>query len=413
MIYEEVTIEESGIEIIDGDRGKNYPKKNELLPTGYCVFLNTKNIVDDRFVFSEVEFIDEKKDSLLRKGKLQRGDFVITTRGTVGNVAYYSNAVPYERIRINSGMVIVRNNNVFDPRFLYLLLKSPYVKSQFTYYSSGSAQPQLPIRDLKKVKLIKPNRKIQEKIADILGSLDDKIELNRRMNETLEQMAMVLYKHWFVDFGPFEQDNEDLPDGWKWRTLKDIAYLHKQQVDPSELEEKCPYIGLEHMPKGSISLEEWGDSSSVISQKLRFQKGDILFGKLRPYFKKVGVAPIDGVCSTDIYVLRPAREEYFGMLLGQVIQDSFIDFCTSSSSGTRMPRCDWNEMGKYPVPMAPVNVIQEFNDKIRGFVDQIIANIHENKCLIETRDYLLPRLLSGEIEVREAEEQVEEVLANA
>src|SRR5690606_19649924 len=114
----------------------------------------------------------------------------ITTRGTVGNVAYYSNAVPYERIRINSGMVIVRNNNVFDPRFLYLLLKSPYVKSQFTYYSSGSAQPQLPIRDLKKVKLIKPKRKIQEKIADILGSLDDKIELNRRMNETLEQMAM-------------------------------------------------------------------------------------------------------------------------------------------------------------------------------------------------------------------------------
>src|SRR5690606_18826056 len=113
-------------------------------------------------------------------------------------------------------------------------------------YSSGSAQPQLPIRDLKKVKLIKPKRKIQEKIADILGSLDDKIELNRRMNETLEQMAMALYKHWFVDFGPF-QDGEfeesefgTIPKGWKVVNLADIAFVQSGKRPPN-VKKEAPF----------------------------------------------------------------------------------------------------------------------------------------------------------------------------
>jgi type I restriction enzyme S subunit len=296
MIYEEVTIEDSGIEIIDGDRGKNYPKKNELLPTGYCVFLNTKNIVDDRFVFSEVEFIDEKKDSLLRKGKLQRGDFVITTRGTVGNVAYYSNAVPYERIRINSGMVIVRNNNVFDPRFLYLLLKSPYVKSQFTYYSSGSAQPQLPIRDLKKVKLIKPKRKIQEKIADILGSLDDKIELNRRMNETLEQMAMALYKHWF---GEGEQE---------------VKFSEIIEINPAVHIKKgapVPFVDMKALPTTSMSVQREDIVKKPFTSGSRFMKNDILFARITPCLENGKTAFVDflkdsetGFGSTEFLVFR-------------------------------------------------------------------------------------------------------------
>ncbi|WP_296977458.1 restriction endonuclease subunit S, partial [Thermobacillus sp. ZCTH02-B1] len=254
----------------------------------------------------------------------------------------------------------------------------------------------------------------QMRIVEILGSLDDKIELNRRMNETLEQMAMALYKYWFVDFGPFSDiDENGLPIGWRWGTLEEIGYTYKDQVDPTELDYQLPYIGLEHMPKGSISLEEWEYSDKVSSNKFLFDKGDILFGKLRPYFKKVGVAPVNGVCSTDILVIRPKSDVFFGLLFAQVIQDEFIDYCSNTSNGTKMPRCDWNQMAKFKLPIPSDSVLIDFNKKIKSFVEQVISNIHENRMLIEIRDFLLPRLLSGEIEVREAEEQVEEVLANA
>ena len=95
-------------EIIDGDRGKNYPQQHEFLDEGYCLFLNTGNVTKAGFSFDSNRFISKEKCDLLRKGKLQRHDIVYTTRGTVGNAAYYSDSIPYEHVRINSGMVIIR-----------------------------------------------------------------------------------------------------------------------------------------------------------------------------------------------------------------------------------------------------------------------------------------------------------------
>lgn len=106
-------------EIIDGDRGKNYPKQDEFYPQGYCLFLNTGNVTKEGLIFEENQFITKEKDEALRKGKLKRGDIVYTTRGTVGNAGYYNSNVPYENVRINSGMVILRANvEIVDARFL-------------------------------------------------------------------------------------------------------------------------------------------------------------------------------------------------------------------------------------------------------------------------------------------------------
>ncbi|HHK7603757.1 TPA: restriction endonuclease subunit S, partial [Streptococcus pneumoniae] len=95
-------------DIIDGDRGKNYPKSDELFSEEYCLFLNTKNVTKNGFSFDTKQFITKTKDKLLRKGKLERYDIVLTTRGTVGNVAYYDELIKYKHLRINSGMVILR-----------------------------------------------------------------------------------------------------------------------------------------------------------------------------------------------------------------------------------------------------------------------------------------------------------------
>lgn len=425
MIYEEVTIEESGLEIIDGDRGKHYPKKNELLPTGYCVFLNTKNIVDDRFVFNEVEFIDEKKDSLLRKGKLQRGDFVITTRGTVGNVAFYSNDIPFERIRINSGMVIVRNNNVFDSRYLYLLLKSPYVKSQFIHYSSGSAQPQLPIRDLKKVKLIKPKRKIQEKIADILGSLDDKIELNRRMNETLEQMAMALYKHWFVDFGPF-QDGEFveceigmIPKGWEIGKLGDVYFTSSGGTPKRDVKSyyeggTINWLKTKELDDGFIfsTEEKITDSGLQNSSAKIFPENTVVMAMYGATVGKLGILGCPSSTNQACCAIIPQKDEfgYEYIFLYLLYNRSNI---IKLANGGAQQNISQQIIKELKILLPPSHVMKEINSNFKWLFSLIRENQRESMYLKETRDYLLPRLLSGEIGLREAEEQVEEVLANA
>jgi len=176
-IPEEWDVVELGqsVEIIDGDRGTNYPNGSDFSDCGYCLFLNTKNVSGDSFDFAECEFITKETDLILRKGKMQRDDFVLTTRGTVGNIAHYDSKVKFDNLRINSGMVILRNIN-FDNHFLFQFLKSKIARNQFLELASGSAQPQLPIRDLKSLKLIQPSVKEQKNIAEILSSLDDKIE---------------------------------------------------------------------------------------------------------------------------------------------------------------------------------------------------------------------------------------------
>ena len=108
MTFDIVQLCDINIDVIDGDRGKNYPHQDELLEAGHCLFLSAKNVTQNGFLFADNQFITQKKDELLNNGKLMRGDIVITTRGTVGNVAICSDEVPYDNIRINSGMLIIR-----------------------------------------------------------------------------------------------------------------------------------------------------------------------------------------------------------------------------------------------------------------------------------------------------------------
>jgi restriction endonuclease S subunit len=136
-------------QIIDGDRGTNYPKKADFLSEGFCLFLNTKNVRPDGFNFDSTMFITEEKDKALRKGKLKRRDVLLTTRGTIGNIALYDDSVDFDEIRINSGMLIFRpNENLIVSEYLFEILRSGIVKSKIERYVSGAAQPQLPIKTL-------------------------------------------------------------------------------------------------------------------------------------------------------------------------------------------------------------------------------------------------------------------------
>ncbi len=137
------------LQMIDGDRGSNYPNGTDFLDDGHCLFLNTKNVRPDGFEFETVMFISAEKDEQLRKGKLKRNDVVMTTRGTIGNIGLYSEDVPFDNIRINSGMLIFRPNQIeLLPSYLFEILRSGIVRDQIRKYTTGAAQPQLPIKTL-------------------------------------------------------------------------------------------------------------------------------------------------------------------------------------------------------------------------------------------------------------------------
>ncbi|EJU7772036.1 restriction endonuclease subunit S [Salmonella enterica subsp. salamae serovar 4,12:e,n,x:1,6] len=196
-------LENAGIQLIDGDRGKNYPKHNDFMENGYCLFLSAKNVTKSGFQFQETAFINETKDCELKAGKLKYGDIVLTTRGTVGNVAYYDSNNPYKHIRINSGMIIIRSDSkLWNPKFLYFILTSAFLQEQIVNLISGSAVPQLPARDIKKFILPVISKNIQDKISNVISALNDKISVNIDTNQTLEQMSQTLFKSWFVDFDP-------------------------------------------------------------------------------------------------------------------------------------------------------------------------------------------------------------------
>ncbi|MHB8125300.1 MAG: restriction endonuclease subunit S [Desulfitobacteriaceae bacterium] len=174
------------LEIIDGDRGKNYPTKSDFFEEGFCLFMNTKNVTPDGLNFETTMFINESKDKALGNGKLKKNDVVMTTRGTIGNLGIYSDDVEYDNIRINSGMLIFRPNlKVIIPEYLFEILRSDIIKSQIKQHVSGAAQPQLPIKTLINFTFPVPNS-ISEQRA-IVSKLDEAFAAIARAKENVEK----------------------------------------------------------------------------------------------------------------------------------------------------------------------------------------------------------------------------------
>ncbi len=159
-------------EIIDGDRGKNYPTIDDFSDDGYCLFLNAKNVTSDGFNFENCMYITKERDEALRKGRLKRGDVVLTTRGTIGNLAFYTNEIPFEHVRINSGMVILRmKQEVADEVYFieHFKMQLADIKAKI---ASGSAQPQLPISTMNKIQILIPEIEQQRDFAAFVEQVD-------------------------------------------------------------------------------------------------------------------------------------------------------------------------------------------------------------------------------------------------
>ncbi len=315
---------------------------------------------------------------------------------------------------------VVRPREGVDPRFLFYLMASDRFLEPVVRASDGTGMPRATWRYAAALRLPLPSMPEQRAIAARLGSLDAKIALNRRMNATLEEMARTMFRSWFVDFDPVRARARSrlpagldaatvalfpdafhttvrgpIPRGWKLGSLDEVAAVHREHVHPASLPQGTRYLGLEHLPKRSATLERWSSTDGLRSPKARFEHGDVLFGKLRPYLHKVVPAPFGGVCSTDILVVRPAAVHRRWFVFGHLHADAMVAHAAAAASGTRMPRAKWSDLCRFPIALPPDTITRAFHRLADPLYRRIWHNVEESRTLAALRDTLLPELLAG------------------
>lgn len=392
-------------EIIDGDRGKSYPKQWDFSDSGHCVFLNATNVTRNGFEFSECQFISEQKDNQLRKGKLQRDDIVLTTRGTIGNVAHFKASVPFEQMRINSGMVILRcDPNKILPTYLYHFLRSPSFHGQVNSLRSGVAQPQLPIRDMKRIKIPLPNLTEQRRIASILSAYDDLIENNRRRIRLLEKAARLLYKEWFVHFRfPGHECitvTNGVPDGWK----KEKVSAHVDFVRGVEPGSKNYMQVSDEMLVPFLRVGDFGNRISNIFIDATFAEGKML--KSEDVAITMDGTPglvgfgMTGAFSSGIRKVVPKDNCGIGwsfiytLLKSESIQATVARFAKGTTILHASSSID------HMVFLQPhQGILGVFEDVTGSLLRQVLLLDQQNRKLVKARDLLLPRLMNGAVTV--------------
>lgn len=373
-------------EIIDGDRGKNYPKQDEFYPQGYCLFLNTGNVTKEGLIFEENQFIMKEKDEALRNGKLKRGDIVYTTRGTVGNAGYYNSSVPYENVRINSGMVILRSNGeIVDARFLYQILKSEYYRPYFKQYCTGSAQPQLPIKNFSQIYLNVPDIKTQHRIADILSVYDNLIENNQKQIKLLEEAAQRLYKEWFVDLRFPGHENtkivDGVPEGWRRGLLKELI-----SVNYGKDHKKAPDDG---------NIPVYGSGGLMRKCNKSLFSGEAV------------LIPRKGSLNNIMYVDETfwTVDTMFYATMKQPHTAVFVYFFVkafdmySMNIGAAVPSMTTKILDAMDVVIPDKETLEKFDKLTKTYFNKIKTLQGQNERLKTARDLLLPKLMSGEVEV--------------
>lgn len=414
--WPELPLEECMSAIIDY-RGKTPTKTATGVP------LITAKIIKGGRIEKPEEFIDPVDyDDWMRRGIPKAGDVVLTTEAPLGEVAQLDGS----KIALAQRVITLRGKDgVVDNTFLKFLLQSKGIQEQLHGRSTGTTVHGIRQSELRKVLLPVPPFEEQRAIAHILGTLDDKIELNRQMNETLEAMARALFKSWFVDFDPVrakaegrdpglpkaiadlfpdsfeESELGEIPKGWKVRRLPDVFDINPAR--PLRKGQIAPYLDMANMPTRGHVPDQVIDRE--FGSGVRFINGDTLLARITPCLENGKTAFVDflpegqvGWGSTEYIVLRPKPPlpVEFGYCLAR--SDGFREFAIQSMTGTSgRQRVPAESLSHYLLAVPPAKVAERFGSIIRSMFVKASEAAQESRCLSELRDSLLPKLISGEV----------------
>ncbi len=396
--WEYKSFEKANIIVTDGDRGKEYPKSSDFLENGFCLFLNAKNVTKNGFSFDECQFISEEKHNKLRKGVVKKGDIVLTTRGSVGHFAIFDNSVPYGCLRVNSGMVTLNcsDSNV-DNFFFYLLCKSFFVMRQIDSLAFGSAQPQLTIKIIKKLKIPLPPLPEQRKIAQILSTWDKAIATTEKQIANSKQQKKALMQQLLTGKKRLAGFSGD----WERYSLKELADIDKHSLGKNTPKDfRFEYISLSDVDVGTINKNlEWHVFSTAPSRARRIVKeNDILLSTVRPNLKGFACVKTEHsmcVASTGFAVLTPKKNISNGYLYQYLFSAHITGQINSLVVGSNYPAINSSDVAGLKI-YCPCYEEQQKIAQVLTTADNEISTLETQLThLQQEKKALMQQLLTG------------------
>ena len=376
-------------------KSRHRPRNAAFLYGGRYPFFQTGDIKAANFHLTE--YSQTYSEEGLAQSKLWKpGTLCITIAANIAESAILG----IEGCFPDSVVGFVADPDKADVRFVKYYME--ILKLQMQSVSRGTTQDNLSLDKLLTFDFLVPPLPVQRRIAGILSAYDELMENSHRRIRLLEAMARALYREWFVHFrfpghNTKSSASDNSPD-FVSGMLGDLCGLTKDTYDDA-VHSELPLLDLAHMPSRTLAPQDTGHPSELTTSRIVFKKNDTLFGAIRCYLHKVVAAHYSGVTNTSVLVLRPKRP-CFRSLLAIIASDAeTIRWAEAQSTGTKMPVINWGIFQKMPAPVPSAGLAQEFENIAGPMLDQIGVHAIQIQNLRRTRDLLLPRLLSGQVQI--------------
>ena len=414
MSYGEVKLEELCAQITDGKHGDCEAQAD----SGFY-FLSCKDVVEGKLNYdgarqiTEAEFLDTH-----RRTKLEPFDILITNSGTIGRMAVAPPVPLTRKTTFQKSVAILKPLPArIEPRFLYYLLQGE--SERLIGFAGGTAQKNLLLRDLRAFTVRVPTREIQTQITSVLSAYDDLIENNTRRIKILEEMAQMIYREWFVNFRFPGHENVQLveselgpiPEGWKAGTVAQMVILHRQGINPLDFPtEVFVHFSIPSFDNNQTPVIEAG--REIKSNKYRVVPESVLLSKLNPRIPRLWLPPVGTglreITSTEFLVLTSRVAGHRAYLFQFLSSPAFTNSLTGRSLGTSTShqRVKPDDLLSLPSLLPSRLVVDDFCGIVNPIMEEVLILRKKTSVLRTTRDFLLPKLISGEIPVEAAEETI-------
>ena len=384
-------------------------KAPKFINGGDYIFVNAKNISNGFIVDNDPTKKSTYEEYLKYSSPLNETTVLFSIDGTIGNIALYRG----EKCILGKGACYLNPNPaLLDRMYLYYELQAPRFKSYIDKMSTGSTIKHISLKTMRNYEMKVPSINNQQQIVSILKSLDDKIEVNRRINENLELQAQALFKSWFVDFEPFkdgefvESELGMIPKGWRVESLSSIAdYINglaMQKYRPEEVEKGLPVLKIKELGQGSVDENSELCSPSLIGEKYIINDGDIIFSWSGTLMVKVWCGGKCGLNQHLFVVVPKDYQKWFVYQWTKYHLDNFIRI--AKDKAVTMGHIKRGELDKAKVIIPDSDNLTRIDALMDPIFNQIISNEIESRRLATLRDTLLPKLMSGELKVNDIKE---------
>ena len=386
-----------------GDGLHGTPKYDE---NGDVFFINGNNLEDGDIIIKK----DTKRVSIDEAQKyikpLNDRTILVSINGTIGNVAKYNG----ESCILGKSACYFNVNPDVDIDFVYYVVANSVFKNTITQLATGTTIKNVSLETMRNYSFRMPEIISQRKISSILRSIDSKIKLNKRINDNLEQQAQALFKSWFVDFEPFKDgkfvDSElgMIPEGWKVKSLKEFIYISKSTINPQKnLDKVFIHYSLPACDNGLQPETQLG--SEIKSNKIILEDDTILFSKLNPRIKRIWFTSLvkqNSICSTEFIPFKAINNRQYSFVYSVINSDLFYNYILGFVNGATGSHQRFHAEDSLELNI-PFNnaIIDEFCKYMEPILEKTTTVRHEISRLIESRDLLLPKLMSGELKINE------------